>query len=352
MSLHGKNRRSQLECQAAISTKKKIAPDLAFENSKIEFDRVCAASDDCRNYKVQADPKRTMCKKTPDGFRCHRLINFEISESLTDEAKSKLTAKTPRISHQKFISLTRERFGNLRARFRNDPKRSPKGTRVHVRIRFTDGENSLDGGIIEKMVLYEAEEWLSARGYEIVPKIHPANLVVALAFLEKKVSAERTDRRLLFEVYQQSYGYKPELLTEGVVIPTMYNQAFLHDQRNIGRIVGLGLSKSILGTIERAPASIETPKPQDCWPMLGLSFDQSDHANKYTIVGFHPKSTAPSAGLRIGDRILSIGTQVLGTDSNDTPPLSEGDVVTVTGIRSGKSFSKKVKARILCLQGQ
>jgi hypothetical protein len=26
LSLHGKNRRSQLECQAAISTKKKIAP--------------------------------------------------------------------------------------------------------------------------------------------------------------------------------------------------------------------------------------------------------------------------------------------------------------------------------------
>lgn len=52
----------------------------AFDNAKIEFDKVCESSDDCKGHEVTVKPERTSCSKAGQDFKCYRLIVFTISE--------------------------------------------------------------------------------------------------------------------------------------------------------------------------------------------------------------------------------------------------------------------------------
>ncbi len=49
----------------------------ALENAKIEFDKVCNASSDCKGHEVVAEPTRTECREG-ELFKCYRLIQFKI----------------------------------------------------------------------------------------------------------------------------------------------------------------------------------------------------------------------------------------------------------------------------------
>ena len=75
------------------------ARDMALDNAKKEFDKICNASVDCAGHKTIADPRRTSCSLKGNTYTCHRLIAFEISSKLT----------TGRIAH---ISMQRALRGS------------------------------------------------------------------------------------------------------------------------------------------------------------------------------------------------------------------------------------------------
>ena len=59
------------------------ARDMALDNAKKEFDKICNASVDCAGHETIADPRRTSCSLKGNTYTCHRLIAFEISSKLT-----------------------------------------------------------------------------------------------------------------------------------------------------------------------------------------------------------------------------------------------------------------------------
>lgn len=66
----------------------------AFDNAKAEFERICLASDDCKNRTVSVEPERTSCTKEKSGYKCYRMLTFEISRS-TKQGGQKASTKSP-----------------------------------------------------------------------------------------------------------------------------------------------------------------------------------------------------------------------------------------------------------------
>jgi thiamine pyrophosphokinase len=62
----------------------------AFDAAKIEFSKICSASDDCKMHRIAVSPERTACEKSFGRFKCYRLIVFAIGEEveLKDGAKT------------------------------------------------------------------------------------------------------------------------------------------------------------------------------------------------------------------------------------------------------------------------
>lgn len=54
----------------------------AFDNAQAEFRKLCEASDRCHGRETDVEPKRTTCTATATGFKCYRMIVFEIQSSL------------------------------------------------------------------------------------------------------------------------------------------------------------------------------------------------------------------------------------------------------------------------------
>lgn len=66
----------------------------AFDSAKAEFDRLCAASDDCKGRKVTVDPRRTTCEPAGGGFKCYRMLSFIIADSL-QQVQTQPSAEDP-----------------------------------------------------------------------------------------------------------------------------------------------------------------------------------------------------------------------------------------------------------------
>jgi hypothetical protein len=64
---------------AEASTESKARSD-AFESASQEYKHLCEASDDCRYHFVNVKPKRTSCEKTASGFKCYRMLAYEIGD--------------------------------------------------------------------------------------------------------------------------------------------------------------------------------------------------------------------------------------------------------------------------------
>ena len=79
-------------CGISESLTEDTAREAALENAKIEFYNVCNPSDDCVNHAYTIDPKRAVCNKTDNGYKCSRLVYFEISDKIS--YKSMYTKKS------------------------------------------------------------------------------------------------------------------------------------------------------------------------------------------------------------------------------------------------------------------
>ena len=69
---------SILACGIGNGKDENTARLTGFDNSKIEFDRICKSSDDCRNHNITVQPERTSCEKENGTYKCYRLIVFTI----------------------------------------------------------------------------------------------------------------------------------------------------------------------------------------------------------------------------------------------------------------------------------
>lgn len=67
-------------CGIGVGETETLARLDAFDNSKIEFERICEASADCREHKVVAQPERTTCDHENGTYKCYRLTIFLIEK--------------------------------------------------------------------------------------------------------------------------------------------------------------------------------------------------------------------------------------------------------------------------------
>lgn len=65
-------------CGVGVGSDENEARTQAFENAKLEYKQLCEGSDDCRYHFVNIKPKRTECSSTSQGFKCYRMLAFEI----------------------------------------------------------------------------------------------------------------------------------------------------------------------------------------------------------------------------------------------------------------------------------
>jgi len=52
----------------------------AYNNARKEFDVICNKDTTCANKVVNIDPQRSECSEDEDGFTCHRLFNYHITD--------------------------------------------------------------------------------------------------------------------------------------------------------------------------------------------------------------------------------------------------------------------------------
>ena len=52
----------------------------AFNNARKEFDDICNKDTTCANKVINIDPQRSECTEDEDGFTCHRLFNYHVTD--------------------------------------------------------------------------------------------------------------------------------------------------------------------------------------------------------------------------------------------------------------------------------
>jgi hypothetical protein len=57
----------------------------AFDNAQMEFKKICDASLNCKGHEATVDPKRTTCEPSADGYKCYRMVAFEIQPTADDK---------------------------------------------------------------------------------------------------------------------------------------------------------------------------------------------------------------------------------------------------------------------------
>src|ERR1022692_4873379 len=64
----------------------------ASNSARKEFDLICNKDTSCSNKVINIDPQRTECSEDDDGFTCHRLFNYHITDR---ERHDNYVAPTP-----------------------------------------------------------------------------------------------------------------------------------------------------------------------------------------------------------------------------------------------------------------
>jgi len=89
-------------CGIGVGRDENLARLMAFDNAKVEFSKVCGASDDCKGHRISVEPARTACDRDGKNYKCYRLIIFTIG-SLAERAIKPLatTLSAPKHAPQK-----------------------------------------------------------------------------------------------------------------------------------------------------------------------------------------------------------------------------------------------------------
>lgn len=72
----------------------------AFNNAKAEFDRVCNASDNCKDHEVTVEPKRTTCDSDNGQTKCYRMVEFTFDSTKVKAHSSDMYAEYNALHHK------------------------------------------------------------------------------------------------------------------------------------------------------------------------------------------------------------------------------------------------------------
>jgi hypothetical protein len=90
-----------LSCGIGKGADENAARLAAFDNAKVEFNRVCTASADCQGHLVTVVPKRTVCEEKLGSFTCRRLLSFVLGAASGRQPSSE-SDNTPNLRTESF----------------------------------------------------------------------------------------------------------------------------------------------------------------------------------------------------------------------------------------------------------
>jgi len=99
-----------LACGVASGKDENEARSKAFDNAKLEFDKLCAISNRCNRKQVNVVPKRTTCDRTLMGYKCYRLLVFNIQ----DKAHTRAPVAIEKIVNDEFTPFVYQENENPR----------------------------------------------------------------------------------------------------------------------------------------------------------------------------------------------------------------------------------------------
>lgn len=69
-----------LACGVGEGANETIARSAAIRNAQEEFMMICGPGTQCGEHKYNVAPSRSTCSRSEDGWKCYRLIAYEIKE--------------------------------------------------------------------------------------------------------------------------------------------------------------------------------------------------------------------------------------------------------------------------------
>lgn len=80
-------------CGIGESRTEAEARNVSFENAKIEFKNICEMSDNCKDHETSVMPQRMSCVKSEEGYKCFRMVVFEIGPIVKKEVTAPVKEK-------------------------------------------------------------------------------------------------------------------------------------------------------------------------------------------------------------------------------------------------------------------
>lgn len=246
------------------------------------------------------------------------------------------------------------------------------GHRVFVEVGVEDKEwRDARNTVFGKTILYQARQWLTAHGYNVVDKKRSADLaVVFTANSQDKTlhvpgatyvrngpyaqsvqtsegyNTDVTARYLFLAVWQQQRGKTPEIVTDGQIFPREYRQKFFEEAFVMSDAVTILFDESLLGKYDKAFVANDLKDP-GCWMRLGMDFVEENLTRGARIKSFLKGSHAEKAGLKVGDIVYSIAD--VEVPNRNPAAFAENEAVDVSASRDGKAFSVKVMPSMQCI---
>lgn len=292
---------------------------------------------------------------------------------------------------------------NLNSQVHNDPSYSFTGNRVKIAVfkgkDFENVTNSPDGATLYKF----AHDYLTKKGFEVVPKRKNADILVAFTGLEDSkdiyvpgytynvpiygnlnngttttiknsygqtlgtletvssnpntptgyqskyvegYNARVMDRWLLLSVDTQEKDKSMRTISSGQIYPESRKQHFFNSPQVMQNAVERLLNESVFGNKDLKLAKSTDAEP-GCALRLGITFkNQNSIEIGSEIESFSPESTAEKEGLKARDIVHTIDGY--NQPNTNTPKFTVGRSVPVTGTRNGKKFSYKITPANIC----
>ncbi len=76
-----------LACGIGEGPTESVARKAALKSAQDEFSAVCDTQTLCGEHKYRAIPSRSTCEKTDSGWKCHRLVKYEIESDKKESTK-------------------------------------------------------------------------------------------------------------------------------------------------------------------------------------------------------------------------------------------------------------------------
>jgi len=102
-------------CGIGVGNDENSARLAAFDNAKIEFQRICENSDDCRDHQINIEPKRTACQDKGGHYKCYRMVEFSIKDEKPITPIAALKASLPQTTKASEQKIAKIKPGMMKA---------------------------------------------------------------------------------------------------------------------------------------------------------------------------------------------------------------------------------------------